>query len=158
MNYSKSVCCFVHQLVGDDAGVITVRPEGRPGSVPAFLSQSRSAPQAAAGLPVCRGYKQPRAVEWKGILADSCNSNSFKCCIIESLYLTLISEKHQRQKKVPDKFDLIFYGYISKMNQYTKKKYALNKTCQFVAQIMSHFLLFISPNSSVLNTKHKCSI
>lgn len=45
----------------------------------------------------------------------------YKCWIIESLYLTLISEKHQRQKKVPDKFDLIFYGYISKMNQYTKK-------------------------------------
>lgn len=79
----------------------------------------------------------------------------YKSWIIESLYLTLISEKHQRQKKVPDKFDLIFYGYISKMNQYTKKKYGLNKTCQFVAQIMSHFLLFISQS---LSFKHKAQV
>lgn len=67
--HSKSVCNSVHQFVGDDAGVITVRPEGRPGSVPAFLSQSRSAPQASAGLPVCWGYKQPCAVERKGTSA-----------------------------------------------------------------------------------------
>lgn len=49
---------FIHSLlclqpVGDDGGFLSVRPEGGSGSGPAFLPQSGSAPQAAAGLPVC---------------------------------------------------------------------------------------------------------
>lgn len=52
VTYSKCVSNFVCQSVGDDVGVVFVRPEGRPGSDSAFLSQSGSAPQAAAGLPV----------------------------------------------------------------------------------------------------------
>lgn len=82
----------------------------------------------------------------------------YKCWIIESLYTRPISEKHQRQKEVPDK---VWYNilWLYKQNESIhQEKYGLNKTCQFVAQIMSHFILFISPNSSVLNTKHKCSI
>lgn len=44
---------FVWQFAGDDAGVVSVRPEGRPGSVSAFLSESGAAAPAASGLPVC---------------------------------------------------------------------------------------------------------
>lgn len=44
---------FVWQFAGDDAGVISVRPEGCPGSVSAFLSESGATASAAAGLPVC---------------------------------------------------------------------------------------------------------
>lgn len=41
------------QSAGDDAGVVSVGPEGGPGGDSAFLSQSGSTTQAAAGLPVC---------------------------------------------------------------------------------------------------------
>lgn len=51
--HSKSISHSVCQSVGDDAGVVSIRSEGRPGSVPAFLSQSGPTPEAAAGLPVC---------------------------------------------------------------------------------------------------------
>lgn len=59
--------CCARQLVGNDGGFLPVRPEGGSGSGPAFLPQSGSASQAAAGLPVCGGHGQPLAVERKGI-------------------------------------------------------------------------------------------
>lgn len=43
----------VWQPVGDDAGVVSVRSEGRSGSGSAVLSRAGPAPQVAAGLPVC---------------------------------------------------------------------------------------------------------
>lgn len=61
---SRTVVKF--QFAGDDAGVVSVRPEGRTGSVSAFLSQPGATPQAAAGLPLCWGHRQQRSVEWKG--------------------------------------------------------------------------------------------
>lgn len=51
--YSVSLCCSTCQSVGVDAGFVSVRPEGGPGSGSALLSQSGPAPQAAAGFPVC---------------------------------------------------------------------------------------------------------
>lgn len=56
-------CCFVLQPAGDDAGVVPVGPEGGPGCGATLLPQPGSTAQAAAGLPVCRGNGQPRAVE-----------------------------------------------------------------------------------------------
>lgn len=56
-------CCFAPQSAGDDAGVVPVGPEGGPGCGPTILPLPGSTAPAAAGLPVCRGYGQPRAVE-----------------------------------------------------------------------------------------------
>lgn len=49
----RHVTIAVCQFVGDDAGIISVGPEGRPRSVSSILSQFGSAPQAVTGLPVC---------------------------------------------------------------------------------------------------------
>lgn len=61
------ICRSARQPVGDDVGFLSVGPEGGSGSGPSFLPQSGSASQAAAGLPVCGGHRQPLAVERKGI-------------------------------------------------------------------------------------------
>lgn len=55
--------CLVLQSAGDDAGVVPVRPAGGPGCSSTLLPLPGSAAPAAAGLPVCRGNRQPCAVE-----------------------------------------------------------------------------------------------